>query len=129
MADSARSYDSAETGAELVESFVPAFAPKPGQRGRDRIRAAYHFRIQAGYSGLFMLPWNRRRYDLPSPALGMALLMARAPLIAGVEIARRVVPGVDRRWQRFSLERWERWYRWQSGGKAATFDAAIPLRR
>jgi hypothetical protein len=59
----------------------------------------------------------------------MALLMARAPLIAGVEIARRVVPGVDRRWQRFSLERWERWYRWQSGGKAATFDAAIPLRR
>ena len=129
MADSARSYDSAGTGSELVESFVPAFAPKPGQRGADRIRAAYHYRLQAGYAGLFMLPWNRRRYDLPSPALGMALLFARAPLVAGVEIARRMVPGVDERWQRFALQGWERWYRWQSGGRAATFDAAIPLRR
>ena len=129
MADSARSYDSAGTGTELVQSFVPAFAPKPGQRGADRLRAAYHYRLQAGYSGLFMLPWNRRRYDLPSPALGMALLLARAPLVAGVEVARRVVPGLDQRWQRFGMNRWERWYRWQSGGKAATFDASIPLRR
>ena len=75
MADSARSYDSAQTGAELVESFVPAFAPKPGQRGLNRLRAGYHYRVQAGYSGLFMLPWNRKRYDLPSPAPGMALLL------------------------------------------------------
>ena len=129
MADSARSHDSADTGTELVESFVSAFAPKPGQRGADRLRAAYHYRLQAGYSGLFMLPWNRRRYDLSSPAVGMALLLARAPLIAGVEVARRVVPGLDQWWQRFALTRWERWYRWQSGGKAATFDASIPLRR
>jgi hypothetical protein len=125
MADSARSYDSAGVGTELV----PAFAPKPGQSRAERVRAAYHYRVQAGYSGLFMLPWNRRRYDLPSPALGMALLLARAPLVAGVEVARRFVPGVDERWQRFALGRWERWYRWQSGGKAATFDAATPLRR
>ncbi|MCB0924092.1 MAG: DUF2236 domain-containing protein [Mycobacterium sp.] len=129
MADSARSYDSAETGSELVESFVPAFAPKPGQRGLDRVRAAYHFRIQAGYSGLFMLPWNRRRYDLPNPAPGIALLLVRAPLIAAIEVVRRLVPGVDIRWQRFGFRRWQRWYRWQSGGKAAEFDAAIPLRR
>jgi len=129
MADSARSYDSAQTGAELVESFVPAFAPKPGQRGLNRLRAGYHYRVQAGYSGLFMLPWNRKRYDLPSPAPGMALLLLRAPFIAGVEVARRVIPGVDRRWQRFALRRWERWYRWQSGGKDAEFEAAVPLRR
>ena len=129
MADSARSYDSAQTGAELVESFVPAFAPKPDQRGLNRLRAAYHYRVQAGYSGLFMLPWNRKRYDLPSPAPGMALLLLRAPFIAGVEVARRVIPGVDRRWQRFALRRWERWYRWQSGGKDAEFEAAVPLRR
>lgn len=129
MADSARSYDSDVTGTELVESFVPAFAPRAGQRGAERWRALYHYRVQAGFSGLFMLPWNRRRYDLPSPALGIALLLARAPLIAGVEIARRVVPGVDERWQRFALDRWERWYQWQSGGTAARFDAAVPLRR
>ena len=129
MADSARSYDSAATGTELVESFVPAFAPKPTHRGIDRLRAGYHYRLQAGYSGLFMLPWNRRRYDLPSPGLGIALLLARAPLVAGVEVARRFVPGLDERWQRYGLSRWERWYRWQSGGRSAEFQAATPLRR
>lgn len=129
MADSARSYDSAEAGTELVQSFVPAFAPKSGQRGPDRLRAAYHHRVQAGYTGLFMLPWNRRRYQLPSPVPGIALLLARAPLIAGVEVARRVIPGVDRRWQKFAVDGWERWYQWQSGGKAAEFKAATPLRR
>ena len=129
MADSARSYDSADTGAELVESFVPAFAAKPTQRGLERIRAVYHYRIQGGFAGLFMLPWNRRRYDLPSPGLGIALLLLRAPVIAAIEIARRVIPGLDRRWQRFSLNRWERWHHWQSANKAAEFDATVPLRR
>ncbi|MDA2949450.1 MAG: oxygenase MpaB family protein [Actinomycetota bacterium] len=129
MADSARSYDSARIGSELVESFVPAFAPRPTQRGFDRVRAGYHYRLQAGYAGLFMLPWNRRRYDLPSPAPGVAMLLMRAPLIAAVEVARRVIPGLDERWQRFGLRRWERWYRWQSGGRAAQFEAATPLRR
>jgi hypothetical protein len=95
----------------------------------ERVRAEYHHRVQAGYTGLFMLPWNRRRYDLPSPLPGMALLLARAPLVAGVEVARRVIPGLDQRWQQFSVDRWERWYRWQSGGKAAEFTAAAPLRR
>jgi hypothetical protein len=129
MADSARSYDSAGTGAELVQSFVPAFTPRPDQRGLERVRAAYHYQVQAGYSGLFMLPWNRRRYDLPSPLLGIGLLLLRAPGIAAIEILRRLIPGVDRRWQRFSLDRWERWQRWQSAGKAAAFEAATPLRR
>ncbi len=129
MADSARSHDSEATGAELVESFVPSFAPKPGQRGLERLRARYHYRVQAGYAALFMLPRNRRRYDLPSPAVGVALLLARAPFIAGIEVARRVLPGVDERWQRFALRRWRRWHQWQSGGRAARFQAAAPLRR
>lgn len=129
MADAARSYDSADTGAELVQSFVPAFAPRAGQRRWERVRAAYHYRLQAGYAGLFMLPRNRRRYALPSAVPGVALLLLRAPLIAAVELARRVLPGVDRRWQRWATLRWERWHDWQSAGRAAEFAAATPLRR
>ena len=129
MADAARSYDSAQTGAELVESFVPAFAPTGAHRGVDRFRAEYHYRAQAGYLGLYMLPWNRRRYDLPSPIPGIVLLLLRFPLITVMEIARRLVPGVDQLWQRHNLKRWERWLTWQSAGKAAKFEAAKPPRR
>lgn len=128
LCDAARANDSGALGKELVESFVPAF--EPGQRrGLDRLRAAYHYRVQAGYSGLFMLPWNRRRYDMPSPLPGIALLLARVPLILGLEVLRRVSPAVDRTWQRRSHAAWERWWRWQSAGRAAEFDAGKDLRR
>ena len=129
LADSARSYDSASTGTELVESFVPSFAPTSRQRGLNRLRAGYHYRVQAGYAGLYMLPWNRRRYRLPSPALGIVLLLLRSPLVAAVELGRRLWPGLDRRWQHFGLLRWERWLRWQSAGRAAEFQATATLRR
>ncbi|WP_193044344.1 oxygenase MpaB family protein [Mycolicibacterium baixiangningiae] len=129
LADSARSYDSARSGTELVESFVPAFEPTPAHKGLARIRAEYHYRVQAGYLGLYMLPWNRRRYRLPSALPGIALLLAKAPLIAALELTRRLSPQVDRRWQLANLRRWERWLEWQSAGRAATFEAAAPLRR
>ncbi|KUI39033.1 oxygenase MpaB family protein [Mycobacterium sp. GA-2829] len=129
LADSARSYDSASCGTELVESFVPAFEPTPTHRGLQRLRAEYHYRVQAGYLGLYMLPWNRRRYRLPSALPGIALLLAKAPMIAALELARRVSPAIDCRWQEANLARWERWLEWQSAGKKATFEAAAPLRR
>ncbi|HKV18760.1 MAG TPA: oxygenase MpaB family protein [Mycobacterium sp.] len=129
MADAARSYDSGDSGAELVESFVPAFAPTAAHRGLARLRAEYHYRIQAGYLGLYMLPWNRRRYTLPSALPGMVLLLLRSPLIAAMELARRASRGVDRRWQQANIRRWDDWLRWQSAGKAAEFEAATPLRR
>lgn len=129
MADAARSYDSDGNGAELVESFVPAFRPTPDHRGFARLRAEYHYRVQAGYLGLYMLPWNRRRYRLPTAAPGIALLLARAPFIAALEVARRFSPTLDTRWQNSNLTRWERWLQWQSAGRAAAFEAVAPLRR
>lgn len=129
MADSARSHDSGSSGTELVQSFVPAFAPTATHRGLGRLRAEYHYRVQAGYLGLYMLPWNRRRYRLPSALPGVALLLARAPAITVMEIGRRVSAPLDRWWQQTNLQRWERWLSWQSAGKAAQFEAAVPLRR
>lgn len=129
MADAARSYDSAQVGTELVESFPAAFAPKPTQRGLSRLRAEYHYRIQTGYSGLYMLPGNRRRYRLPSPVPGIIMLLLRAPLIAGMEVGRRIFPGVDHAWQRYALRRWQNWLQWQSAGNSAEFQAATELRR
>lgn len=129
MCDAARSYDSAESGTELVQSFVPAFAPAATHRGLQRLRAEYHYRLQAGYLGLYMLPWNRRRYRLPSVLPGILLLVSRFPTILTLEIARRLSPKVDHWWQTSNLERWENWLQWQSDGKTAAFEAAVPLRR
>ena len=127
--DATRSYDSGATGAELVESFVPAFAPLPQFRGVQRLRALLHLHIQAAYARLFMLPTNRRRYRLPSPWLGMAVLLGRIPFILSLELARRISPAADRAWQRASVRAWERWLVWSAQRKPAQYRAAEPLRR
>jgi hypothetical protein len=127
--DATRSYDSGANGAELVESFVPAFAPLPQFRGVQRLRALLHLHIQAAYARLFMLPANRRRYRLPSPWLGMAVLFGRVPFIWSLELARRISPAVDRAWQRASVRAWERWLVWSAQRKPAQYRAAEPLRR
>lgn len=129
MCDAARAHDAGPLGAELVESFVPAFEPLETQHGLERVRALYHFHLQAGYSSLFMLPGNRRRYELPSPLPGLALLLAQAPPTLAIELLRHVSPGIDRRWLEFKHSGWERWYRWQSAGRRAKFDTARDLRR
>lgn len=127
--DATRSYDSGASGAELVESFVPAFAPLPHYRGAQRLRARMHLHVQAAYARLFMLPANRRRYQLPSPWLGIAVLLGRVPFIWSLELARRISPAADRAWQRSSVRAWERWLVWSAQRKPAQYRAAEPLRR
>lgn len=127
--DATRAHDSGSVGAELVESFVPAFAPRPSMGLAGRVRARYHLALQAGYTQLFMLPWNRRMYRLPSPWPGLAILLLRAPVTAIGEIARRFSPTIDARLQQGSVRRWQRWHRWQSGRRAEQFDATLALRR
>ncbi|MCV7192924.1 oxygenase MpaB family protein [Mycolicibacterium brumae] len=127
--DATRKHDSGALGPELVEGFVPSFAPGPESRGLNRARANLHLRLQAGYTRLFMLPWNRKRYRLPSGIPGVAVLVGRAPLIAAVEVARRISPAVDRWWQRGSMNRWRRWHAWHLGQGEERFDASKALRR
>jgi len=127
--DATRQHDSGQLGHELVESFVPSWEPPADMHGVARLRAKYHLHVQAGYTRLFMLPWNRRQYRLPSGLPGLAILIGRAPLIAAIEILRRLSPSVDRRWQRGSMRRWQRWHAWQIGRKAEAFDATQELRR
>ncbi|MGB6124824.1 MAG: oxygenase MpaB family protein [Gordonia sp. (in: high G+C Gram-positive bacteria)] len=127
--DATRKHDSGSLGAELVESFVPSFEPAPSVRGVARLRAKFHLHLQAGYTRLFMLPWNRRDYRLPSGLPGLAILFLRTPFIVGVELARRVSPAVDEWWQRGSMRRWRRWHAWHMGQREEQFDATKALRR
>ncbi|WP_420041199.1 oxygenase MpaB family protein [Gordonia sp. MP11Mi] len=127
--DATRKHDSGPLGPELVEGFVPSFDPAPNVRGVARARAKFHLHLQAGYTRLFMLPWNRRNYQLPSGLPGLAFLVARAPFIAVIEVLRRVSPAVDRAQQTIAMRRWRRWHAWHLGQRSEAFDATKSLRR
>ncbi|WP_227978998.1 oxygenase MpaB family protein [Nocardia spumae] len=128
MTIASRSYDAGTHGAELIESYPAAFAPRPEHRGWNRIRAAYNFRINSVYSAMYMAPGTRRKYRMP-PALPWLLIpVLRFPLITAMEFIRRVPP-VARAHERVMVRHRENWYRAQMQGREAEFDASGALRR
>ena len=129
MTGMGRTYTAGRHGAELIESFPQAFEPGEDSRGLRRVRDVYEHQMIAGYMGMLMAPWTRRRYDVPPAFPGLGLLAARTPFIAATELARRAVPGVDELVTRRARSRAERWYRDRMDGKEAAFDAGRDLRR
>ncbi|MEU6560075.1 oxygenase MpaB family protein [Nocardia nova] len=128
MTVASRSYDAGDHGAELIESYPAAFAPRPEHRGWSRIRAAYNFRINSVYSAIYMAPGTRRKYTLP-PAFPWVLIpVLRLPLITAMEFARRVPP-IGRAHERVMVWHRDNWYRAQMQGREAEFDASGALRR
>ena len=124
----ARSYDSGEHGKELIESFPAAFAPRAGQRGLPRLRAAYNHRIVGAYCALWMAPSTRKGYDLPRAFPWVLVLAARWPLVTAAELLRRV-PGVGRLHERAMVAHRLSWWKAQMEGRQAAFDASSSLRR
>ncbi len=117
-----RTYGAGAHGAELIESFPRAFEG-PG------LRARYDHAVVAGLIALTMSPGTRARHDVPPVFPAVLLLLARFPLIASVELARRLVPGVAGLVDRWQRDRRERWYRRHMRGREAAFEAASGLRR
>lgn len=129
MTIASRSYDAGQHGAELIESYPSAFAPRDGHRGLARLREAYNFRINSVYSAMYMAPGTRRKYRMPPAFPWIAIPIARFPLITAMELARRCCPPFARRHEKLMLWHRENWYRAQMRGREAQFDASGALRR
>jgi hypothetical protein len=125
----ARTYTAGRHGAELIESFPKAFAPKPGLTGRAKLAARYHSLLIDGLVNVLMAPGTRKRYDLPGPFPGVLLVATRAPAIAAGELAGHASPFVARRLEQRSVRRREAWYAEQMEGREAAFEAQSQLRR
>lgn len=124
-----RSHDSGEHGAELIESFPRAFAPRYGHTGLKKLRERYNGMIYSAYSAVFMMPWTRQKYDMPSAAPGLLWLVARLPAVTVYELLRRLVPPLARRHEKLMRRHRENWYRAQMDGRESEFDASGALRR
>lgn len=128
MTTAARSYDSGRAGKELIESFPAAFAPRPGQRGLKRLRAAYNYRIYSAYCALWMAPETRRMYDMPPAFPWILVIVARFPLMTAVELLRRLPVLKDLHATVMDKHR-RSWHAAQMEGRQAEFDASSALRR
>lgn len=124
-----RTNTSGQDGADLIESFPRAFAPRTTRPGLAGLRDRYAYRLMCGYVVVLMAPGTRRAYDMP-PLLPWALLVvARVPAVLAGELARRVVPGYARWQERRACRKREAWLAAQLAGRKAEFDASSALNR
>jgi hypothetical protein len=85
--------------------------------------------MYSAYAAMFMMPWTRRRYDMPNPLPGIAWIVARLPVVVVVETARRICPPVSRLHEKVMRAHRENWHDAQMEGRSAAFDASGGLRR
>ncbi|MFZ2510906.1 MAG: oxygenase MpaB family protein [Gordonia sp. (in: high G+C Gram-positive bacteria)] len=123
-----RSYDAGADGAELIESFPAAFQVT-GATGLAKLRGKYNAAMYAAYSSMYMFPWTRRKYDMPSPLPGLLLIVARLPLVAATETLRRICPPFSRWHERVMCRHRESWHAMQMAGRSADFSHGKGLRR
>jgi hypothetical protein len=124
-----RAYTAGQDGKELVESYLPAFAPQPGTPLRKRLRDELNYRAQIGYTRFWMLPASYRRHEMPNPWPWALHPLAQFPVVLTLESFRRLLPPLDSAADR--VQRWRRdnWYANETGGREAEFQPVQEFRR
>lgn len=124
-----RAHTAGADGEELVESYLPAFQPKPGTPWRKRLRDEFNYRIQIGYTAVWLPPATYRKHAMPRPLTWALHPLLQAPVIFGLETARRTIPGVDTLTDRIQRKRREHWYHNEIGDQSADFHPIQEFRR
>lgn len=124
-----RAFTAGADGEELVESYLPAFEPKPESPWPKRIRDEFNYRVQIGYTGFWLPPGTYARHRMPHRFPWILHPIAQAPILFGAETLRRVIPGLDTVADRVQRHRRERWYRNEVGDRAAEFHPVEEFRR
>jgi hypothetical protein len=124
-----RAYAAGADGDELIESYLPAFAPKPGSPWPKRVRDEVEYRALVGYTRFWMLPQSYNSHTMPRAWPWVLLPLLQAPFLLALETLRRLLPPLDRLADRSQRRRRESWYRNQMGDKQAEFMPAEALRR
>jgi hypothetical protein len=124
-----RAYAAGEDGKELVESYLPAFAPRPGLPLSKRLRDELNYRVQIGYTRFWMLPATYRRHRMPNPWPWALHPIMQCPVVLTLETFRRRLPPLDRAADRVQRWRRENWYANETGGRDAEFTPVEEFRR
>jgi hypothetical protein len=124
-----RAYAAGADGRELVESYLPAFAPTRDSGLRKRVRDELNYRAQIGYTRFWMLPSTYRRHEMPFPWPWALHPLLQFPFVFTLESLRRMLPPLDQAADR--VQRWRRntWYANETGGRDAEFRPVEEFRR
>jgi hypothetical protein len=124
-----RAYAAGRDGEELVESYLPAFAPQSGTGMLKRLRDELNYRTQIGYTRFWLLPATYRRHEMPNPWPWALHPLIQFPFVLTLESFRRLLPPLDHAADRVQRVRRNSWYRNETGGGEAEFKPVEEFRR
>lgn len=99
-----------EDGRHLCRSYAAAFAD-------DKIEDGLH----RAYTRLFVTPRSHRENGLPAAGMWTLAPLAVAPIRAVVEVARRIVPALDRVVDQVARRQTRRWFTRHMGERSAEY--------
>lgn len=105
-----------EDGRHLCQSYAQAFAPES-----DALQDKIEHGIHRAYTRLFMTPRSHRENGLPPAGAWMLAPLAMVPVRATVEVARRLVPAVDRLVDAHARRKTRRWFTRHMGERNAEY--------
>jgi len=112
---------SGDDGDTLCRSYADAFAPPRDVPLRARWRDELEHRMHLAYTQLFMSRRSHRAHGLPRAWPWMLALVATAPATATIDVARRLVPSLDRIVDRVARARRDRWFARHMAGRTAEY--------
>jgi hypothetical protein len=118
-----------DDGRELCRSYARAFEPEANEHDARvtvgaKLRAELEHRIHLAYTRLFMTARSHRDNGLPSAGPWTLAPLAVAPFRATLELARRIVPPLDRLVDARARRRRQRWFVRHMGDRVAEYKPA-----
>ncbi len=121
---------SGDDGKNLAHSYVRSYGPQKGDKGLKAMWKRLDYRLELGYTALFLPPWTYMfRYKLPEPWLWRLFPLVQFPFIFTAETIRRHSTKVEGWMDRFARKRSERWLARRLGKRKAEYRAVEEFTR
>lgn len=120
---------SGDDGRNLAHSYVASYAPLPADGVLAHARKALDYRMELGYTSLFLPFGTFRRYALPEPGAWRLFPFTQFPVIFAAETLRRNVPGVEGVIDKVAQWRSKRWLDARLGPRSAEYRAVEKFTR
>lgn len=118
-----------EDAINLAQSYVASYKPVEGDSLRDRLAKALEYRLQLGYTSIWVPPMSRRQLKLPSPGIWVLAPFLQFPFIFALETLRRRMPKLDDFRDRQARRATKAWLGKRLGERTAEYKAVESFTR
>lgn len=120
---------SGDDGPNLAQSYVASYGPAKDDTFWQGLWKRLDYRMELGYTALFLPPWTYRKYGLPEPFLWRLFPFVWFPFLFTASTIRRHSTAVDDLMDRFGQWRAERWLSRRLGKRSAEYKAVEEFTR